>query len=145
MNFTFLQGGCGMGILDLFGKAVPDTLNAASNLYTTDKARIEAETKLEEVEQKPQLAQLNNNAIMASATNLFNSGWQPLVGWTAGFLVLIYYFPQILIITYVWGVQCVSTKVIVPFPMKPDDILNLVYLLFGFGVQSLAKKMITKK
>lgn len=134
-----------MGILDLFnGKTIPDTLNAASNLYTTDKARLEAEGKLEEIEQKPQLAQLNNNAIMAAASSFFNSGWQPLIGWTAGFLVLIYYFPQIMIITYVWGLECVRTKVVSPFPMKPDDILNLVYLLFGFGVQSIARKMISK-
>jgi hypothetical protein len=26
------------------------------------------------------------------------------------------------------------------FPMKADDLLNLVYLLFGFGVHSVIKK-----
>ncbi len=131
-----------MGIKDWLGlgDAVSKPIEAVGNLYTTDKARIEAETKYEEIAQKPVLAQLSNNAIMAAAANIFNSGWQPLIGWTSGFLVLIYYAPQIMITTYVWGSHCIDTGVVTPFPMKPDDILNLVWLLFGFGGLSLAKR-----
>jgi len=127
-----------------FGKDIAEPIKAVGDLYTTDKARIEAQTKYEEIAQKPILTQLANNAIMASSSSLFNSGWQPLIGWTAGFLVLAYYFPQILIITYVWGHNCVNTGVVSPFPMKADDILNLVYLLFGFGTYSLARRAISK-
>jgi hypothetical protein len=127
-----------------FGKEVAEPIRAVGDLYTTDKARIEAETKYEEIIQKPVLAQLANNGIMAAAQNIFEAGWQPLLGWTAGFLVLIYYAPQILIITYVWGRHCIDSGLVAPFPMKADDILNLVYLLFGFGGYSLAKKAITK-
>lgn len=136
-----------MGIMNWLGIGadIAKPIDSVSNLYTTDKARIEAETKYEEIAQKPILSQLSNNAIMASSSNLFNSGWQPLTGWTAGFLVLIYYFPQIMIITYVWGTQCIDTGIVTPFPMKPDDILNLVYLLFGFGGYSLARRAISQK
>ncbi len=73
-------------------------------------------------------------------SQLFNTGWVPLLGWTCGFLVLLYYAPQILIITYVWGMDCIVNKVATPFPMQPDDIFNLVWLLFGFGGYSLIKK-----
>lgn len=135
-----------MGIMNWLGIGadIAKPIDSVSNLYTTDKARIEAQTKYEEIVQKPVLAQLANNGIMAAAQNIFEAGWQPLLGWTAGFLVLIYYAPQILIITYVWGSHCVAVGVVSPFPMKADDILNLVYLLFGFGGYSLAKRAISK-
>lgn len=135
-----------MGILNWIGLGadLAKPIDSVSNLYTTDKARIEAQKEYEDVIQKPVLAQLEVNATLAKAASMFTSGWQPLIGWTAGFLVLVYYFPQIMIITYVWGHQCVITGIVTPFPMKADDILNLVYLLFGFGGYSLARRAINK-
>lgn len=135
-----------MGIMNWLGigKEIAEPIDAIGNLYTTDKDRLEAEEKLQETLQKPQLATIANNAIFASASNVFTSGWQPLIGWTSGFLVLLYYAPQIIITTYVWGTGCIDTGVVTPFPMKPDDILNLIWLLFGFGGYSLGKKAIAK-
>lgn len=134
-----------MGIASWLGLGgdIAKPIDSVSNLYTTDKARIEAQKDLEEVTQKPALAQLAINQILASSSNLFVSGWQPLTGWTCGFLVLIYYFPQIIIATYVWGISCIDTGIVTSFPLRPDDILNLVYLLFGFGVHSIAKKVVS--
>lgn len=131
-----------MGIKDWLGigDAVAKPIKAVGDLYTTDKARIEAETNFQEVVQKPVLAQISTNAIMAAAQSIFVAGWQPLIGWTAGFLILLYYAPQIIIITVVWGGNCLDTGVITPFPMKPDELLNLVWLLFGFGGYSLIKR-----
>jgi hypothetical protein len=131
-----------MGILDWIGigKDLSEPIKAASDLYTTDKARLEAEKDLQVEVNKPVLAQISNNAIMGAAQSIFVSGWQPLVGWTAGFLVLLYYAPQIIIITIVWGGNCLDTGIVAPFPMKADDLLNLVWLLFGFGGYSLVKR-----
>jgi hypothetical protein len=136
-----------MGVADWLGlgKSVAEPINAVGNLYTTDKARIEAEKDFQDVVNRPILAQISNNAIMAAAQSIFVSGWQPLIGWTAGFLVLLYYAPQIIITTFVWGGNCIDSGMITPFPMKPDDILNLVWLLFGFGVHSLGGRIIGKK
>lgn len=135
-----------MGISDWLGlgNAIEKPIKAVGDLYTTDKARLEAQAKVEEIIQKPELAQLENNRIFAMSQNLFNSGWQSLTGWTAGFLVLIYYFPQITIATWVWGNNCLDTGVVKPFPIAPDDILNLVYLLFGFGAHHIVHKIIKK-
>lgn len=131
-----------MGIKELFGlgDTIAKPIKAVGDLYTTDKARIEAETKLEEVQQKPTLAQIQTNSILAASQNVFKSSWQPLVGWSAGFLILLYYAPQLIIITIVWGGNCLDTGIITPFPMKPDELLNLVWLLFGFGGYSLINK-----
>ena len=130
-----------MGISDWFSKdGIAEPIKAVGNLYTTDKARLEAEAKYEEVAQKPLLAQISANAMMSVAKSLFVSGWQPLIGWTAGFLILIYYAPQIIIMTVVWGSNCLDQGVVEPFPMNADDLLNLVWLLFGFGGYSLIKR-----
>ena len=134
-----------MGIADWLGissaiKSAADPIKAVGDLYTTDKARIEAETELQKVVQKPQLAQLDTNKVFASSESFFKSGWSPLLGWTCGFLILVYYLPQIVIATYVWWGACLDTGIVKPFPIKPDDILNLVYLLFGFGAHSIVSK-----
>jgi hypothetical protein len=132
-----------MGISDWLGigKTIAEPIDAVSNLYTTNKARLEAERNLQEVIQKPQLAQIENNRLLSLSSNFFTSAWQPLIGWGAGFLVLLYYTPQLVIASYVWGYACVQTGTVTPFPIKPDDILNLVWLLFGFGGYSLAKRI----
>lgn len=131
-----------MGLLNWmgFGKDVAEPIRAFGKLYTTDRDRLEAEAKLEEVIQKPQLSQLETNKVFANSSSLFNSGWIPLLGWTAGFLVLLFYAPQILIVTYVWAKKCIATGNPTAFPMKPDDILNLVYILFGMGGLGIVKK-----
>lgn len=131
-----------MGIMSFLGMGadIAKPIQAIGDLYTTDKAKIESEKDYQEIIQKPVLAQANVNAILAASSRLFTNGWQPMLGWTCGFLVLLYYFPQIVIATIIWGHACFSSGAVSIFPIKPDDILNLVYLLFGFGVHSLAQK-----
>jgi len=70
---------------------------------------------------------------------IFEKYWQHFLSWALGFLILIYYAPQIIIITYVWGENCIRTHTVTPFPMKADDIIGLIYLLFGFFGYSLGK------
>jgi hypothetical protein len=74
------------------------------------------------------------------AFNGFESLWQPLLGWTAGFCVALYYIPQLVVVNLEWSLQVLETHEITPFPIDPGDIMNLVYLLFGFGTYHLAKK-----
>lgn len=130
-----------MGIKDWFGigDVVAKPIEAIGDLYTTDKARLEAEKNIQAELNKPILAQLDNNNAMVKSPVFFEAAWPAMIGWTSGFLVLLYYAPQIIIATYVWGSHCVHTGVVSPFPMTPHDVLNLVYLLFGFGTYHFAK------
>lgn len=127
------------------GQEIAKDLDAVSNLYTTDKARLEGQTKLEEQLNKPVLAQIENNRIMAMSANFFESAWPALIGWTSGFCVALFYIPQILMADYIWFVHCINANEFEPFPMDPEEILNLVYLLFGFGTYHLVKKKIVNK
>lgn len=131
-----------MGIMSWLGigEEIAKPINAIGNLYTTDKAHLEAEKDLEDVVQKPRLSQLEVNEKLAGSGNIFEAGWQPMIGWSCGFLIMLFYAPQFSIATYVWGKQCIAMGSVVPFPLKPDDMLNLVWLLFGFGGYSLVKK-----
>lgn len=73
-------------------------------------------------------------------TTFFNSSYIPLLGWSCGFLILTFYFPQIIITTYVWGKNCIETGIVTPFPMKATDLHNLVYLLITSGVYACVKR-----
>lgn len=133
-----------MGLMNWLGigDAISKPIDSVSNLYTTDKARIEAETKLQEVIQKPVISQQKINEILASSSSFFNSGWQPLIGWTGGFLILLYWAPQLILANYLWYIKCMAIHDIAPFPIKADEIMNLVYLVFGFGGYTLIKNKI---
>jgi hypothetical protein len=134
-----------MGIMDLIGvgKDLAEPIKAVGTLYTTDKERLDAEENLAETTQKPQLAQLETNKVFANSLDFFTRAWQPMLGWSCGFLILVYYAPQIIIYTYLWVHLCVETDTIRPFPMSPTDLLNLVYLLFGFGTHSIAQQVVS--
>lgn len=126
------------------GSEIAKSIDSVSNLYTTDKEKLNAEEKLQSTIDKPVLSQLENNKIMIMSKNFFESAWPALIGWTSGFCVALYYIPQLIVANYIWAKTSIENNVIYPFPIPPDDILNLVYLLFGFGTYHLVKKKILK-
>ena len=125
------------------GKDIAAPIKAVSNLYTTDKARIEAETKFQEALEKPREAQLENNKLMILSGKVFEFGWIALIGWSCGLLILLFYAPQIIITTYVWAKLCLLSNECKPFPMKADELINLVYLLLGMGGIGIFKNKIS--
>jgi hypothetical protein len=131
-----------MGVLDWLGisKAVPETVKAVSDLYTTDKARMEATKSLIDADQRTDIESIKVNAIFAASERFFKSGFIPMTGWTVGFLILLFYAPQLIVNNWLWAKQCLATGKLVPFPMKPDDIMYLVGLVFGFHAHSIFKK-----
>lgn len=133
-----------MGIKDWFGlgDSIAKPIKAVGDLYTTDKARIEAETKFEEVIQKPVLAQVDLNKTFAKSARFFDSSWQPLTGWTAGFCIFLYWVPQLIFANYLWMNICLEQNRVIPFPIYSDDIMQLVYLVFGFSAYHIVKKKV---
>lgn len=121
------------------GKSLAEPIKAVGDLYTTDKARIEAATKYELAEQKRGLAQLENNRLMIQSAEFFQSAWPALIAWTAGACIALYYIPQLVILNYLWIKQSIELQTFIAFPLDPTDILNLIYLLFGFGVHNVIK------
>lgn len=131
-----------MSLLDyLVPVSVPDTLKSISNLYTTDKEKIKAQTELAKVLMQDDAKQIDLNKLYANSTSIFMSGWRPLLAWTCGFCIALYYLPLIAITTLIWAINSFKDYSVMPYPIMPADILNLIYLLLGFG----AYRMIEKK
>lgn len=124
------------------GEEVAKPIEAIGGLYTTEKERIGAETEFQKVVQEPQLRQLENNKIMLASSRFFESAWPALIGWTSGACVFLYWVPQIVLADYMYIKHFLVTGEIVSFPIKPDEIYNLIWLLFGFGGYNLIKKKI---
>lgn len=124
-----------MGILNWLGMGadIAKPLDAVSNLYTTDKARLEAETNMISVAQKPLLQQL-------TAQSFFASAWPALTGWTAGFCIALYWIPQLLVTDYLWAIHSWRLGMVLPYPIDASDLMNLVYLVFGMGTLHIVKK-----
>lgn len=129
-----------MGLFNWFGKDLAKPIEAVSDLYTTDKARIAEEANLAKKLEPTVTGQQEINKVLANSKSAFTSGWQSLIGWSAGFLLLLYYGPQIIVATYIWAHICLDKGIIMPYPIKSDDIVNLIYLLFGFGGYHLINK-----
>lgn len=133
-----------MGIFDWFGtktiSGLSGPIDSIGNLYTTDKARLEGEKGLVETAQKTDLETIQNNRLMILSGHFFNFGWQPLTGWTAGFCFALYWVPQLLVANYIWVSSCLQQHAIIGFPINPQDLFHLLYLLFGAGAMNFAHK-----
>lgn len=129
-----------LGLDKGIGEQIAKPIEAARKFYTTDKERLDAEIEYEKTMEQRGLKQLDNNKLQILSKYVFESGWQSLTGWTAGFGIFLYYIPQLVVANYIWIGNCIDADKVIPFPIDPSDILNLVYLMFGFGTYHIAKK-----
>jgi hypothetical protein len=124
------------------GETIAKPIEAAKKFYTSDKERLDAEVEFEKTQETRGLAQLQNNRVQLLSKYIFESAWQPLSGWTAGLGIFLYYIPQLTLANYIWITNCLHIHKIVPFPIDPTNIMQLVYLMFGFGTYHVVHKKI---
>lgn len=135
-----------MGILNLLGlgqvaapiEAVGSVLN---ELFTSDAEKLTAQELLERLKQNPQQWTFELNKLNAGDIRLFNSGWRPFVGWVCGICVALYYIPQFVLADYLWFTMCLAKKTIVDFPINPDSLMQLLWLMLGFGAYRTVEKV----
>ena len=120
-----------MGLLDWI---TPKTINSVSNLYTTDKARLQAESEILKAATPMVTAQLENNHAMIQSGKWYLSFWIALLGYTMGFCMALYWIPQLIIVNYLWIEQSLKLHKITPFPISDTSIMQVVMLLLGVGV-----------
>ena len=120
----------------------PDAVskNVIGKIYTTEGEKLSAQEMLERLRQNPQLWTSELNKINATDTRLFNSGWRPYVGWVCGICVALYYIPQFILADYLWVTMCLDRNAILPFPIDPDSLMQLLWLMLGFGAYRTAEK-----
>jgi hypothetical protein len=122
-----------MGFLSsLFGGSViKEVGDVADKLFTSDKERLEAANKLEEILQQPDARQVEVNKVEAVHSNIFVSGARPFILWVCGFALAAYYLPQFVIGAYLWGKIILQTGKLQAFPIEPSSLLELVGVLLG--------------
>lgn len=137
-----------MGLLDILGGSAGDAIakpidaigNALSKIVTTDKDKLAAEQAMELLRQHPQELQVEINKLEAQSTSLFKGGWRPFLGWIGGVCIALYYIPQFLLADYLWFNECLSKSTLTPFPVDPSGLMQIVYLLLGFGAYRSVEK-----
>lgn len=131
-----------MGILDLLGGKPIDAIGSLiSKVYTSDGEKLSAEEMLERLRQNPQLWAAELNKLNALDLRFFNSGWRPFIGWVCGVCVGLYYIPQFILAAYIWTIMCLDKNAILPYPIDATNLMQLVYLMLGFGLYRSVEKM----
>lgn len=135
-----------MGILDAigFGSALSKPIEAVGTVLdkvvTTDKDRLNAEQVMSLIRQNPMLWQAVLNNLNAVSGSIFNSAWRPFIGWVGGVCIALYFVPQFSFAAYLWISMCTTKQEILPYPIKADQLMELVWLLLGFGAYHIADK-----
>lgn len=141
-----------MGFLDFLvaGKAAAEPIEAVGNVldkvFTSDEEKLTAQELIERLRQNPQQWTFELNRMNAGDGRFFNSAWRPFIGWVCGGCVALYYVPQFILAAYLWFFMCLQKHAIVPYPIDPTSLMQLVYLMLGFGAfRSVDKFMDAKK
>ena len=110
------------------------------DIFTSDEERAQAKSKILEMQQKGELAQIAVNLQEAQHESLFVAGWRPAIGWTCA--IALFY-------TYIFQPFAVYVAVVGGLPVEvmkelPDlDMFALLTLLGGMlglgGFRSLEK------
>lgn len=136
-----------MGLFNwIFGSISPQDvaapIKAVGDLYTTDKARLEAEKDVINAAAQITIPQIENNRVMLQSSNRFEVFSQSLTYFTIGACLALYWVPRLILSTYIWGVLCLEQHKVLAYPIDPNDIMQLVYLVFGGSGLFLLKRLI---
>lgn len=129
-----------MGITDILGagesiaKPIDAIGNALSKIVTTDKDRLAADQAMELLRQQPGILQVEINKLQMQSASIFMAGWRPFIGWVGGISVGIFYIPQYVLSSYLWFSMSLEADKILPYPISSDSLMELIWLLLGFGV-----------
>lgn len=131
------------------GDGVGSVLQNLRSLFTGDMPPnlkvqlVEIEKELEVVrssllkgQQEIEKAAINKGGIHS----VFLAGWRPFIGWVGGFALFMYFIPQFISANFFWIKTMLDAKELVPFPVSPDGILELVIGILGLGAMRSFEK-----
>lgn len=141
-----------MGILQFLGmgkaagEAIASPVEAIGNvfdkLFTSDDERAAAAHVMEKIKQHPLELQVEINKLEAQHRSWFVAGWRPFIGWICGMSLGFYYIPQFALASYLWGMVCIGTKSLAPYPItQVDGLLELVLALLGMATIRTVEKL----
>ena len=121
------------------GRLAGDIRSAITgDINPQDKARLsEIALDLEKISRE---GQIEINKAEAQHSNLFVSGWRPMIGWIGAIALALFFLPQFVAGTFFWIKAISASGTLVAFPIAADGILELVLGLLGLGVLRTVEK-----
>jgi hypothetical protein len=123
------------------GEGVGIVGDALDSLFTSDEERLSKAEAIERLKAEPHKVMGKLALLDAASRNAFQAGWRPFIGWIAGFALAAYFIPQFLVGGYMFVDAYISTGSIIPYPVKPDALMELVWLLLGLGAYRTGEKL----
>lgn len=133
------------------GKGVKTALDGVGNLAGSIRSAITGDLPPATVEKLTEIAaelekisrqgQIEINRVEAGSSSIFVAGWRPMIGWVGGVSLGLYFIPQFISANVFWILNMIESKVLQPFPVTPDGILELVLGLLGLGMMRSAEKI----
>ena len=128
----------------LFGTNITSAVDAVGNafdkIFTSDEERLKAQIVLDKIKQQPSILQGEINKLEAQHRSIFVAGWRPFIGWICGISLGAYFIPQFVFGSYLWLNTCLAQHTILPYPIKPTGLIDLVLALLGLGALRTAEK-----
>jgi len=120
----------GSGIIGEFGKII-------DSVHTSAEEKADAQRKLLDLMQRPDLAQIAVNQEEAKHASIFVAGWRPAIGWVCASALA---FNFVLRDFIVWGLGIWGPE-LPPLP-SPDtgELMTLVLSLLGLGAMRSFEK-----
>ena len=110
-------------------------------LVTSDEERAAADMLMEQVKNKPKLAAIALNTAQARHKNWFVAGGRPALLWVAAIGLFQFYVPQYTMAAILWTRLSWNAQEILPYPVTPEGLLELVALAIGLGtIRHFGKK-----
>ena len=129
----------GAGVANILGGGiVGEVMKGLDGLFTSDKERLEAEARLTEILQRPNLAQIDVNKTEAAHASVFVAGWRPAIGWVCATALGWNFIGHDLAL---WGVALAGKTVAVPAPVAMGQLFELVLAMLGLGAFRTVEKV----
>ena len=119
-------------LASLFGGARPIEAigGALDDLFTSDEERLDKQTLMARVAQRPGLAQAAVNRVEAAHRSRFVAGWRPFIGWICGAALAWNFVLRDLL---VWGLALWAPGVAAPAALQLEHLMTVLMGLLGLG------------
>ena len=123
------------------GQGVGHVANGLDKLFTSDDERLSRAEIRAKIEAAPHVVMGEISKIEAASRSLWVSGWRPCIGWVCGVSIALYFIPQYMTGAYMFVDTYLSTGEIIPYPVEPKAVLELVFSLLGLGALRTVEKI----
>lgn len=131
-------------LASIFGSAAAAPIDAVGNildkLFTSDEEKLTKKAIMQELALKPSLAQVELNKVAAQHRSIFVAGGRPFIMWVCGVSLALYFIPQYAIGSYLWLIMSLKAQHLMPYPVEPKGLFDLVLALLGLGLYRTAEK-----